>query len=193
MKKCNNCGTELAVDDKFCGKCGAKADAAAVIPSNPVCPNPECKAVYEEGALFCKKCGFKLGEVVAAVPNVIAPNAGFPNTSVPGASWTLTIRFSHAFGQGMSFTTGLLKYQVINAGVISNFTYGDMIQIPSLTDILELEVAVKSAIGWKKGLKMKLRPKPQGTPAIVIEQDIWSGYPTATALNVDIIEQLKSK
>jgi len=187
MKKCNNCGAELAPDAFFCANCGTKADMAALKPSKPVCPNPECKFENEEGALFCKKCGFKLGADIAITP--ITPIAPISTNT----GWTLKMSFFHAFGQGTSFSLGLLKFLVINAGVLSEYTSGDIIQIPASSDILELEVAIRSFVGWKRGLKMKLRPKPQGTPAIDIEQDIWTSYPIPTARNVEILEQKRFK
>jgi ribosomal protein L40E len=48
---CGACGTPLAADDLFCGKCGARAGP-------PSCPT--CGATLSGDDAFCRKCGAKV-------------------------------------------------------------------------------------------------------------------------------------
>ena len=56
MKKCPNCGAQVADDSRFCTECGKE------FPQGNVCPH--CGASVNEGDSFCQNCGKKLdGEV----------------------------------------------------------------------------------------------------------------------------------
>lgn len=50
-KVCQNCGTKIDKDAKFCSECGAKQEAK-------FCSN--CGAKLSDGAKFCSKCGTKV-------------------------------------------------------------------------------------------------------------------------------------
>ena len=52
MRKCSECGAELAEGVKFCSECGTK------VPVSNKCP--ECGTIYALGAKFCGECGHKL-------------------------------------------------------------------------------------------------------------------------------------
>lgn len=52
LKKCSNCGAEVALGIKFCSNCGAPMNAKTV------CPN--CSAENAPGTKFCGECGTKL-------------------------------------------------------------------------------------------------------------------------------------
>jgi len=79
--------------------------------------------------------------------------------------------FSHAFANGLTFAMGLLKYQVIiDYEIMREFTSGDVVKLPAKSDTMELEVAIRSVAGWKRGIKLILRPMPgHTTPEIDIE------------------------
>ena len=52
MKKCPNCGAQIADDSRFCAECGKE------IPQGTVCPH--CGASMNDGDAFCQNCGKKL-------------------------------------------------------------------------------------------------------------------------------------
>lgn len=52
MKKCSNCGAQIADGDRFCAKCGGK-----YVQDN-ICPN--CGTLINEGEAFCSNCGRRL-------------------------------------------------------------------------------------------------------------------------------------
>jgi hypothetical protein len=54
------------------------------------------------------------------------------------------MRFSHAFGQGLTFSMGLLKYKLILDGSMSEFTSGDVVHISAFVDTIELDVSIKA-------------------------------------------------
>jgi len=84
----------------------------------------------------------------------------------------------------------LLKFQVIIDGkTMGEFKSGDMTKVNANADMMDMEVAVKNVVGWKRTLKLILRPRPPGNPEIdIIHAGLFS-YPTATARNVEILEQ----
>jgi RNA polymerase subunit RPABC4/transcription elongation factor Spt4 len=51
---CNNCGTKIDVNTKFCPECGCKNE----VTTNKFCP--ECGAKIDNNAKFCPECGNKL-------------------------------------------------------------------------------------------------------------------------------------
>lgn len=59
---CKSCGASLKSDARFCGKCGARADA--VEPMGDRCPT--CGTINRPGAKFCQRDGTPL---VGAVPS----------------------------------------------------------------------------------------------------------------------------
>ena len=54
MKRCPNCGAQIADDSRFCSKCGKE------IPQPNVCPH--CGASVGESDAFCQNCGKSLNE-----------------------------------------------------------------------------------------------------------------------------------
>lgn len=61
MKKCTNCGAQIADDSLFCTECGKP------IPQGNVCPH--CGASLNEGDAFCTNCGMKVDERQSTSPS----------------------------------------------------------------------------------------------------------------------------
>lgn len=55
MNKCTKCGTEF--EGNFCPECGQRAEGQAC---------PKCGALREDGAKFCKECGYSFSGASAA-------------------------------------------------------------------------------------------------------------------------------
>ena len=51
MRRCPNCGAQIADDSRFCSECGKE------IPQGNVCPH--CGASMNDGDVFCQNCGKK--------------------------------------------------------------------------------------------------------------------------------------
>ena len=72
--KCQNCGAELAADDRFCAKCGERVEKTA----NKVCK--ECGKILAEDALFCSGCGTK---VALSEKEVVEPTGEINEERIP--------------------------------------------------------------------------------------------------------------
>lgn len=78
QKPCVKCGAAIAVEMKFCGKCGAKQDEGK--------PCIKCSAIVAPGNKFCGECGtaqvIQCTECKQEVPgnNKFCPNCGKPLT-----------------------------------------------------------------------------------------------------------------
>ena len=62
MKKCPNCGAQIADDSCFCNKCGK------AIPQGVVCPH--CGASVNDNDSFCQNCGRNLANVNTTNHNI---------------------------------------------------------------------------------------------------------------------------
>ena len=60
MKKCPNCGAQMADDSRYCTECGKE------LPQENVCPH--CGASVNEGDVFCQSCGKNLNAIVDEEP-----------------------------------------------------------------------------------------------------------------------------
>ena len=78
MKTCQECGSQVIDDARFCKNCGAeiipeeeKSDDA----SNTVCPN--CGQEIEEGMKFCRNCGAEISSDGEQKQTKFCSNCGF--------------------------------------------------------------------------------------------------------------------
>lgn len=60
MRRCPNCGAQIADDSRFCSECGKE------ITQGNVCPH--CGASVGEGDAFCQNCGKSLNEAPSSEP-----------------------------------------------------------------------------------------------------------------------------
>ena len=72
MRRCPNCGAQIADDSRFCSECGKEITQANVCP--------HCGASVGEGDAFCQNCGKSLNEAPSSEPITYVeenPKSGF--------------------------------------------------------------------------------------------------------------------
>jgi len=66
MKQCEVCENPLALDDRYCSKCGAEQPIKVSeieeeeIPEESLSNCPNCNAKLAKDAVFCTSCGVKV-------------------------------------------------------------------------------------------------------------------------------------
>lgn len=67
---CDNCGTELSPEVKFCPYCGKAVEVKEEKPSFNFCPS--CGSQLDQGQKFCPNCGFNLSPSGSAGSTTVA-------------------------------------------------------------------------------------------------------------------------
>ena len=60
VETCENCGTEVSSDEKFCTSCGKPIDTSDSLKSSDVIICPDCNSEIPPGKKFCTNCGKSL-------------------------------------------------------------------------------------------------------------------------------------